>query len=121
FGEQASRGEVFEELEAFVGADAAVQIQQVIERISLEGKSGLAIGIGIGTLIAGSTTIFIEIQDSINTIWQVRPKPKKGWLKLLVNLVLSFSMIGGMCFLLSVSLIVTTVSFTPSDFVSRYL
>src|SRR5690606_33555384 len=85
FGEQASRGEVFEELEAFVGADAAVQIQQVIERISLEGKSGLAIGIGIGTLIAGSTTIFIEIQDSINTIWQVRPKPKKGWVKLLVN------------------------------------
>lgn len=121
FGEQASRGEVFEELEAFVGADAAMQIQQVIERISLEGKSGLAIGIGIGTLIAGSTTIFIEIQDSINTIWQVRPKPKKGWVKLLVNRVLSFSMILGMGFLLIVSLIVNTVILAFSDFVSRYL
>ena len=121
FGEQASQGQVFEELEAFVGADAAKQIEQVIERISLEGKSGLAVGIGIGTLIAGSTTVFIEIQDSINTIWQVRPKPKKGWVKLLINRVLSFSMIIGMGFLLIVSLLVNTIILAFSDFINRFL
>ncbi len=121
FGEQASRGEVFQELEAFIGADAAKQAEQVIERISLEGKSGLAVGIGIGTLIAGSTTVFIEIQDSINTIWQVRPKPKKGWVKLLINRVLSFSMIIGIGFLLIASLLVNTIILAFSDFINRYL
>src|SRR5690606_7965289 len=121
FGEQASQGQVFEELEAVVGADAARQIEQVIERISLEGKSGLAVGIGIGTLIAGSTTVVIEIQDSINTIWQVRPKRKKGWVKLLINRVLSFSMIIGMGFLLIVSLLVNTIILAFNDFVNRFL
>lgn len=121
FGEQASSGEIFKELEDLVSADAAAQIQQMIQKINLEGKSGIAIGIGIATLVIGSTTIFVEIQDSINIIWQVRPKPKKGWIKLVINRVLSFSMIIGMGFLLIVSLIINGIILTLNDVIGRYI
>src|SRR5690554_5801856 len=83
FGEQAIKGQIFGELNEFINEEAAMLIQEFIRGVSLAGKSGLAILIGVGTLIAGATKVFIEIQDSINSIWGVRAKPKKGWLKLI--------------------------------------
>jgi membrane protein len=70
-------------------------------------RSGLKVG-GI-TLLIGATTVFAEIQDSINTIWGLKPKPKKGWLKLIQNRFLSFSVIASLGFLLLVSLGVTAL------------
>jgi membrane protein len=55
----------------------------------------------------GATAVFAEIQDSINTIWGLKPKPKKGWLKVIINRVLSFSMVVSLGFLLLVSLAVS--------------
>jgi len=109
YGEDAIEGRVFNELNDLIGANAASQVQDIIQKISLSEKSGIAIIIGIGTLIAGSTTVFIEIQDSINSIWGVRAKPDKGWKKMIIDRVLSFSMIIGLGFLLIVSLMVSTI------------
>src|SRR5690606_7245563 len=106
-GQDATEGRIFNQLHDIVGANAASQIQDIIQKISLSEKSGMAILIGVGTLIVGSTTVFIEIQDSINAIWSVRAKPKKGWKKMLVDRVLSFSIIIGLGFLLIVSLLVS--------------
>ena len=57
----------------------------------------------------GATTVFGEIQDSINDIWGLKPKPKQGWLKLIKNRLLSFGIIASLGFLLLVSLAVTAV------------
>ena len=59
--------------------------------------------------MVGSTTVFAEIQESINMIWGLKPKPKRGWLKMIKNRVLSFSVIISLGFLLVVSLGVTTL------------
>src|SRR5690606_26598572 len=88
-------------------------------KISLSEKSGIAIVIGIGTLIIGSTTVFIEIQDSINMIWGVRAKPKKGWKKMIIDRVLSFSIVIGLGFLLIVSLLVSTLIELLSSYLLR--
>src|SRR5690606_163700 len=109
YGQDAIEGRVFNELNEIVGPNAAKQVQDIIQKISLSEKSGMAIIIGIGTLIIGSTTVFIEIQDSINMIWGVRAKPEKGWKKMIVNRLLSFSIVIGLGFLLIVSLMVSTV------------
>jgi len=114
YGEKATEGQIVSELNEFVGTDAAVQIQGFIKGVSLSGKSGTAIVIGVATLIVGSTTVFIEIQDSINSIWGVRAKPKKGWVKLLIDRVLSFSVIIGLGFLLIVSLAINLLIDTLS-------
>jgi membrane protein len=69
----------------------------------------MAAVIGVVALLIGATTVFGEIQDSINTIWGLRAKPKAGIWKLIKDRLLSFGIIGSLAFLLLVSLAVTAV------------
>ncbi|GAB3416419.1 YihY/virulence factor BrkB family protein [Niabella aquatica] len=108
-GKEAVEGEVFAVLQGFVGEDTAGQLQEIIKNASLTGKSTIAAIIGGVTLLIGATTVFGEIQDSINTIWGLKAKPKKGWLKMLQNRFLSFSVIVSLGFLLLVSLTITGI------------
>jgi|SRR5690554_264478 len=119
-GERAIQEEIFSELTGLFGRDVATQIQDVITQISVEKKSGIGIGIGIGTLIVGSTTIFVQIQDSINTIWQVRARPRKSWVKMILNRVLSFSMVIGLGFLLIASLILNGIIVALGSYLLDY-
>ncbi|MBK8749219.1 MAG: YihY/virulence factor BrkB family protein [Saprospiraceae bacterium] len=120
-GKDAIQGKVFEELNGLIGASAALQIQDMIKAIELSDKSTFALVIGIFTLFIGATSIFGEIQDSINIIWKVKAKPKKGWLKLLKNRLLSSSIIVSLGFLLIVSLIANGVILALMDRLSRFL
>ena len=108
-GREAAEGQVYQQLSGFLGRETAAQLQEIIRNASLEGKSSIALIIGLVTLLLGATTVFADIQDSINMIWGLKPKPKKGWLKMLQNRFLSFSVIISLGFLLLVSLAVTTV------------
>ena len=74
YGEEAIKGKVFTELNGLVGLTAARQIQEVIKNLELSGKSNMALIISIVTLIIGATTVFGDIQNSINKIWHVRAK-----------------------------------------------
>jgi len=99
----------------FVGQDAALQLQTIIKNATLSDKGTLAAVIGIITLVLGATAVFAEIQDSINTIWGLKAKPKKGLWKMLRNRFLSFSVVVSLGFLLLVSLAVSTVIEGLSD------
>lgn len=111
YGEQAVEGSVYGQIAGLVGSDAALQIQQTIRNATLSSESSFATIVGLATLIIGATSVFGEIQDSINLIWRLKAKPKKGrgWLKLLINRLLSFSIIISLGFLLLVSLIINGV------------
>ena len=108
-GKEAIEGEVFATLSGFLGADAAAQIQEIIRNATISDKSTMAATIGVITLLVGATTVFAEIQDSINTIWHIKPQPKKGWLKMLKNRFLSFSIIISLGFILVVSLALSSL------------
>ena len=108
-GREAVEGSIYAQIQGFVGDDAAKQIQDIIKNASITGKGTVAAIIGIVTLLIGATTVFGEIQDSINDIWGLKPKPKQGWLKLIKNRLLSFGIIASLGFLLLVSLAVTAV------------
>ena len=108
-GREAIEGQIYHQLEGFLGSDTAIQLQDVIKKAAISDKGLVAIIIGGITLLVGATTVFAEIQDSINTIWGLKPKPKKGWLKLIQNRLLSFSVIISLGFLLLVSLGITAV------------
>ncbi|MES2431880.1 MAG: YihY/virulence factor BrkB family protein [Bacteroidota bacterium] len=103
-GREAIEGKIYAQLAEFVGTDTAAQLQEIIKNASLQGKGNVAFIIGLVILLIGATAIFGEIQDSINTIWGLKPKPKKGWVKMLQNRFLSFSVIISLGFLLLVSL-----------------
>jgi membrane protein len=103
-GREAVEGKIFTQLDGFVGHDTALQLQQIIKNASINGKGHIAAVIGIITLLIGATTVFSDIQDSINKIWGLKPKPKKGLFKWLQTRFLSFSVIASLGFLLLVSL-----------------
>jgi membrane protein len=109
------REELFSEIGDLVGPDAAAQLQSFVTNAYTTGKSTVGLIIGIVTLVIGSTAIFTEIQDSINLIWKVKAVPKKGWLKLIINRLLSFSLIVSLGFLLLVSLVINSIVVAIGD------
>jgi len=103
YGDDAIQGNVFGQLKNYVGVDAAEQIETLVKNASLSGKSTWAAIIGGATLVFGATTVFAQIQNALNKIWGIKPKPQKGWLKMIINRLLSFSLILSLGFLLIVS------------------
>ena len=118
-GREAMEGEVYGQLQGFMGKDTASQLQGIIKNAAISGKGPIALIIGGVTLLIGATTVFGEIQDSINTIWGLKPKPKRGWLKMLQNRFLSFSVIISLGFILLVSLAVTSLIDGLNDALAR--
>lgn len=108
-GQEAASGTIYKQLQAFIGSDAAGQIQTIIKNASIANKGGMAATIGIATLLIGATTVFGEIQDSINSIWGLKASAKAGIMRLVMSRLLSFGIIGSLGFLLLVSLAVSAV------------
>ena len=115
FGQEATQGKIYSQMQQFVGQDAALQLQTIIQNASISNKGSFAAVIGIVTLLFGATAVFAEIQDSINTIWGLKAKPKKGLWKIIRNRFLSFSVVVSLGFLLLVSLAISTILEGLSD------
>lgn len=108
WGRDAVEGKLYSQISGMVGDGAARQIQEIIRNASVGGTSFSAI-IGFVTLIVAATTAFNEMQDSINTIWNLRVKKDAGWMLRLKTRLQSFSIVAGLGFLLLVSLVVNTL------------
>ncbi|MCL4638763.1 MAG: YihY/virulence factor BrkB family protein [Pseudosphingobacterium sp.] len=120
-GDDAQQGRIFQQINEYVGADAAALIQSLIKGLWVGKGSIIATIIGVGTLIYASTKVFVEMQDSLNMIFNVKPKPKRGWVKLLVDRALSFSIVLILGFLLVVSLLLNVVISVISTTLIKYL
>jgi membrane protein len=118
-GKEAIQGNVYNQLDHLIGADAAKQVQDILKGVSLSGKGGLAVVIGVITLLIGATSVFAEMQDSINSIWGVKQKPSAGIWQTIKSRLLSFGLIGSLAFLLLVSLAVTAVISGIGDRIQR--
>lgn len=101
-------GSLYGQMAKFIGKDAAASIQETMRTSLLSGNSHFATIVGLVSLIIGATSVFGEIQDSINLLWKLKAKPRKGHglLRFIINRLLSFSMIVSLGFILLVSLII---------------
>ena len=109
FGKEAMTGEVYSQISGLVGADAALQIQTMIQNIHLNTNTPFATIVSLAVLVIGATGIFGEMQDSLNKIWGLRTKARKVWWKLLLDRFISFSLILSIGFVLTVSLILNAL------------
>ena len=109
FGAEAVRGEIFGQINELVGNSAALQIQETIKNVKLSTSNTFTTIVGVVVLFIGASGVFSEIQDSINYIWGIKAKPKRGLVKFLKNRLMSFSMIGTVGFLLLVGLIINSL------------
>ena len=115
FGKEAINGELFGEIEKLVGSDAALQVQSSIQNIHLNTDNVFATTIGVIVLTIGATGIFGEIQDSLNRIWGLRLKTRKVWWKIILDRLISFSLILSLGFVLIVSLVLNAIAAAISE------
>ena len=110
FGEEAARGELLGELRGLLGDDGAHAVQGLLESVNKPVKSTLAAVGSIGALLVGATTVFAELENSLNHIWRAPATTKPGGIwGFLRARVLSFGLILGFGFLLLVSLIASAM------------
>lgn len=104
YEQQAIENQIYNELSELLGSELALEVQKFVLNSSLTGENTIALISGVVVMIIASTAVFMEIQDSLNFIWSVKAKPKRGWLKMIKNRVLSFSLIVSLSFILLVSM-----------------
>ncbi len=114
------RDMIYTQLQHYMGMQASNQVKDLITHQAVYSKSGVALVVGSIILLLGASSMFVEIQDSLNIIWRVRAKPKKSWLKLIQNRFLSFSLIASLGFLLLVSLVINILVSALSNRIQHF-
>ncbi len=110
-GREAAQTQTMAQVEDLLGAEGRDFVQGMIESASRPSTGWMATFIGAVTLLFGALGVFGELQNSLNTIWEVKPKPAKGVLdgirRFVFRRLLSFTMVLGIGFLLLASLVVS--------------
>jgi membrane protein len=107
FGEEAVRGQLAGQLRGMVGREGAEAIQGMLKGVRQPGGGAIATILGIGTLLFAASGVFGELQDAMNTIWEVQTRPGRGLIETIKDRFLSVVMVLGSAFLLLVSLILS--------------
>lgn len=107
FGEQAARGEIGAQMEDTIGHPGAQAIQEMLANTHATGSCTWATVAGLVILLFGASGLFIELQDALNTIWKVTPKPGLGVGGMLRDRLLSFTVVLGTGFMLLVCLVIS--------------
>lgn len=103
FGEQAVSGQIFAQIQGIVGPEAARAIQDMVANAD-QPATGLVAGVvGLATILLGASGLFGQLQDALNTIWEVAPKPGRGIMATVRERFISFTMVLGVGFLLLIS------------------
>jgi membrane protein len=106
FGRVAAEGQLLGELRDLVGEQGAEALQSMLAGASQPSAGIVATVTGVVILLIGATTLFGELQDSLNLVWEMKP-PGGGLMTMVKARFLSFSMVMGTAFLLLVSLVVS--------------
>jgi membrane protein len=120
-GEEAAQGRIVAQLGDLIGIQGAHFIEEMIAASRSSGESIPATVIGFAVLLFGATGVFGQLQDALDTIWEVKPRPGRGWRGILRDRFLSFTMVLGTGFLLLVSLVLTAALSAVGAYVSGYL
>ncbi len=107
FGEQAAEGRIVAELEGLIGPQGAELLEGAIRSARNPTSSMVASVFGLGALLLGASGVFGQLQDALNTVWEVAPKPGAGLKGLVKKRVLSFTSVLAIGFLLLVSLLLS--------------
>src|SRR5213075_1213009 len=100
---------ITQQMSYFLDSSALQVVQNIAQEASQPGKSAIATIIGVALALFGASGVFGQLQDALNTVWGVKEKPGGGIWGFLRSRFLSFAMVGGICFLLLVSLTLESV------------
>lgn len=121
FGQDKAQAQITEQLIALVGKDGVKPIILALDNMSQPEIRGIASLISIGVLLLGASGIFAELQDALNTVWKVQPKPGQGIGQFIRKRIFSFFMVLAIGFLLMLSLVLSAVVSTVSKYRTDFL
>jgi membrane protein len=109
FGTDAVQGAVLAQLSDLMGENGAKAIEEMMANLERPERGVWGAVVGILLLLLGASTVFGQLQSALDAIWQVPPDTKSsGWWNFLRARMLSFGMVLGMAFLITVSLLFST-------------
>ncbi|QED37069.1 YihY/virulence factor BrkB family protein [Antarcticibacterium arcticum] len=108
FGREAVQGRLNEQIEDFIGADAAEAVEKMVTSAAITDNSTWAIIFGIAMLLFGATGVFFRLKISMNKIWNVAAK-KETFMRMIMDRLISFGMILAIGFLMLLALIVSAL------------
>jgi len=118
---EAARHRITEQLQYFTDP-SGVKVVTDIAAQTVKPKAGVIAGsIGVIVALFGASGVFGQLQEALNTIWGVKPKPGSGIWSFLRARFLSFAMVGGVCFLLLVSLTMETILRVLNNYLAALL
>ena len=121
-GQEAAQTQTMAQVEDLLGVEGREFIEGMIESASRPETGLTATFIGAVTLLFGALGVFGELQNSLNTIWEVKPKPAKGWVdgvkRFVIKRILSFTMVLGIGFLLLASLVLSAAVSALGEYIS---
>ena len=120
FGEEAVRGELYDQLAGLLGSETAASIQEMVKASSQAEGNFVATVISVGALVFGATTAFNQLKLSLDAIWEIESKPKNGVIGFLKARGTAFAIVMGLAFLLLVSLIVNALAVGLSNVIGNY-
>lgn len=121
-GERAVQGELFTQLEDTLGTEAAGVVQTAVVNSQIDQSGFMPALIGIVATILGATTVFAQMQQSLNQIWGVAPRPKRNNLWVLIKTrLLSLTIILAIGFIMMVSLLLSVALRSVMAFAEEWL
>jgi membrane protein len=118
---EVARREILHQLYAFLDRSSAKAVEDIATSTGKPAASAVATTVGIAVALFGASGVFGQLQDALNAIWGVKPKPGKSIVSFLRARFLSFAMVAGVCFLLLVSLTVSAVITAVGGYLERLL
>ncbi|MEX2593226.1 MAG: YihY/virulence factor BrkB family protein [Anditalea sp.] len=120
-GEQAVRSEITSQIQTLINQKNADQINEILQNSDGSESGTLATIIGVAGLLFSATIVFNFIQKALNSIWCVKPKPKRSIVKFIVDRLLSFTMVVALGLLLLVFLIIDAILIIFRDYINEKL
>jgi membrane protein len=117
FGQEAAQNQIVEQIQGLIGKQGAQAVRTMIQNTQQPGSGGiLATTLGVATLLLGASGVFGQLQEALNTIWNVQPQSGINIKNFLQKRLLSFAIVLVIGFLLLVSLIVSAVLAAIANF-----
>ncbi len=121
FGQEAIRGEITSQISSVMGDDAATSVQEMIASALIDKKNIFMKIVGVFSLVFGATTIFFQLQKSLNDLWEVEAAPKKAIVKFLLDRANSLGMILVIGFLLMITMVLSSLISLLNNFITAQL
>ena len=118
FGTETVNQNLITQISETIGSETALQIQEVLSKSTTQKSTTWGSIVGITILLVGATGVFVELQKTLNLIWNVKVKPQNGIWVILKARLFSFGLILAIAFLLTISLVISTVLIAISNYIA---